>query len=95
MLTLSQVQKLGCDAFALLFDDIDPQLHGADLEAFTSFGDAQVEITNNIYKHLGCPSFLFCPTGNFPSTIDLSFGIFVCNYFIISLLVVCSSVTDF
>ena len=51
-------------AFALLFDDIDPQLHGADLEAFHSFGDAQVEIANNVYKHLGCPSFLFCPTGN-------------------------------
>lgn len=79
MLILSQVQKLGCEAFALLFDDIDPQLHGADLEAFTSFGDAQVEITNNIYKHLGCPSFLFCPTGNFPTTtcINLSFGVFV------------------
>lgn len=52
-------------AFALLFDDIDPQLHGPDVNAFSSFGDAQVEITNNVYKHLGCPSFLFCPTGNF------------------------------
>ena len=51
-------------AFALLFDDIDPQLHGADLDAFQSFADAQVEMTNNIYKHLGCPSFLFCPTGD-------------------------------
>ena len=67
------MQKLGCVAFALLFDDIDPQLHGADIEAFTSFGDAQVEITNNIYKHLGCPSFLFCPTGKFPSTLNLPF----------------------
>ena len=85
---------LGCVAFALLFDDIDPQLHGADLEAFTSFGDAQVEITNNIYKHLGFPSFLFCPTGNFPSTVNLSFVIFVCNYFTISLLVVYFAVTD-
>ena len=73
-------------AFALLFDDIDPQLHGADIEAFTSFGDAQVEVTNNIYKHLGCPSFLFCPTGKFPSTVNLPFFatiyfcyIFVCN----------------
>lgn len=94
MLIFSQVQKLGCVAFALLFDDIDPQLHGADLEAFTSFGDAQVEITNNIYKHLGCPSFLFCPTGNFPSTVNLSFVIFVCNYFTISLLVVYFAVTD-
>lgn len=56
------MQKLGCVAFALLFDDIDPQLHGADLDAFSSFGDAQVEITNNVHKHLGCPSFLFCPT---------------------------------
>ena len=70
------MQKLGCTAFALLFDDIDPQLHGADLDAFSSFGDAQVEITNNVYKHLGCPSFLFCPTGtvNLRSTSDISAG---------------------
>ena len=59
-----QVQKLGCEAFALLFDDIDPQLHGPDVESFRSFGEAQVEITNSIYKYLGCPNFLFCPTGN-------------------------------
>ncbi|XP_068710020.1 protein O-GlcNAcase-like [Montipora foliosa] len=59
---MGQVQKLGCEAFALLFDDIDPQLHGADVEAFRSFGQAQVEITNVIYKYLGCSHFLFCPT---------------------------------
>ncbi|XP_015748080.1 PREDICTED: protein O-GlcNAcase-like isoform X3 [Acropora digitifera] len=59
---MSQVQKLGCEAFALLFDDIDPQLHGPDVESFRSFGEAQVEITNSIYKYLGCPNFLFCPT---------------------------------
>lgn len=75
------MQKLGCVAFALLFDDIDPQLHGADIEAFTSFGDAQVEITNNIYKHLGCPSFLFCPTGKFPSTLNLPFIAIIYMYF--------------
>lgn len=88
-------------AFALLFDDIDPQLHGADLEAFSSFGDAQVEITNNVYKHLGCPSFLFCPTGKFPSMVNLLCiitihfcYIFVCNYCIISILFACFVVTD-
>lgn len=69
-----QVQKLGCVAFALLFDDIDPQLHGADVDAFSSFGDAQVEVTNNVYKHLGCPSFLFCPTGNFSHVTSITSG---------------------
>ena len=39
-------------AFALLFDDIDPQLHGPDVDAFSSFGDAQVEVTNNVYNCL-------------------------------------------
>ena len=77
-----QVQKLGCVAFALLFDDIDPQLHGADLEAFSSFGDAQVEITNSVYKHLGCPSFLFCPTGKFPSCRAL-LPYTLCNVFVL------------
>lgn len=56
------MRQLGDTAFALLFDDIDPDLSETDKENFNSFASAQVSITNDIYQHLGQPSFLFCPT---------------------------------
>ncbi|KAL3046585.1 hypothetical protein OYC64_004552 [Pagothenia borchgrevinki] len=60
---LRQVSDLGCQAFAILFDDIDHSLCQADSEAFSSFAHAQVTITNEIYRFLGEPPvFLFCPT---------------------------------
>ncbi|KAK5876042.1 hypothetical protein CesoFtcFv8_027052 [Champsocephalus esox] len=60
---LRQVSDLGCQAFAVLFDDIDHSLCQADSEAFSSFAHAQVTITNEIYRFLGEPPvFLFCPT---------------------------------
>ncbi|CAL8078534.1 unnamed protein product [Calicophoron daubneyi] len=60
---VDQVSKLGCRAFALLFDDIEPRLCPADREVFTSSARAQVVIANEIYDYLGCPNvFLFCPT---------------------------------
>ncbi|XP_061768490.1 protein O-GlcNAcase [Nerophis ophidion] len=60
---LRQVSDLGCQAFAILFDDIDHSLCQADSEAFSSFAHAQVTITNEIYHFLGEPPvFLFCPT---------------------------------
>ncbi|KAF8561940.1 hypothetical protein P879_01335 [Paragonimus westermani] len=60
---LDQVSKLGCRAFALLFDDIEARLCPADREVFSSSARAQVAFANDIYNHLGCPSvFLFCPT---------------------------------
>lgn len=59
-----KVSDLGCQAFAVLFDDIDHSLCQADSEAFSSFAHAQVTITNEIYRFLGEPPvFLFCPTG--------------------------------
>jgi len=60
---LKQVADLGCKSFALLFDDIEPELSLPDREDFDSFADAQVAITNSIYDFLGKPNlFLFCPT---------------------------------
>lgn len=60
-----QVCEFGCRSFALLFDDIEPEMCAADKEAFSSFAYAQVSITNQVYEHLQEPqTFLFCPTGN-------------------------------
>uniref|UniRef100_A0A672GU43 protein O-GlcNAcase n=1 Tax=Salarias fasciatus TaxID=181472 RepID=A0A672GU43_SALFA len=60
---LRQVSDLGCQAFAILFDDIDHSMCQADSEAFASFAHAQVTVTNEIYRFLGEPPvFLFCPT---------------------------------
>uniref|UniRef100_A0A8C7U1G5 protein O-GlcNAcase n=1 Tax=Oncorhynchus mykiss TaxID=8022 RepID=A0A8C7U1G5_ONCMY len=60
---LRQVSKLGCQAFAILFDDIDHSLCQADSQAFSSFAHAQVSVANEIYRFLGEPPvFLFCPT---------------------------------
>lgn len=62
--SLSQVADLGCQAFAILFDDIDASMCQADSEAFASFAHAQVTVTNEVYRFLGEPPvFLFCPTG--------------------------------
>ncbi|CAL8115404.1 unnamed protein product [Orchesella dallaii] len=59
---LEQVNQLGCDAFAILFDDIDPEMSKADKEMFKSFAHAQVSVTNDMYQHINAQTFLFCPT---------------------------------
>lgn len=60
---LSQVADMGCEAFALLFDDIEPVLKSADKTVYKSIGQAQAELTNRIYNHLNSPEvFIFCPT---------------------------------
>ncbi|XP_018562788.1 protein O-GlcNAcase isoform X2 [Anoplophora glabripennis] len=59
---LEQVAQFGCNAFALLFDDIEPEMSEADKEIFQSFAQAQVSVTNECYQHLGQPRFLLCPT---------------------------------
>lgn len=59
---LDQVSEFGCQAFALLFDDIEPEMSKPDKEAFQSFAHAQVSITNEVFNHLHQPRFLFCPT---------------------------------
>ena len=58
-----QVLNLGCNSFALLFDDIDQNLNTTDKTLFHSFAYAQATVTNEIYHFLNKPHlFLFCPT---------------------------------
>lgn len=60
---VDQVRDLGCQSFALLFDDVEPEMCPADKQAFISFANAQVHISNEIYDYLEKPkTFLFCPT---------------------------------
>ncbi|KAM7535864.1 hypothetical protein Aperf_G00000099991 [Anoplocephala perfoliata] len=60
---LEQAVSLGCNAFALLFDDIDTRLSPPDQDTFGSPARAQVALTNKVYEALGRPEvFLFCPT---------------------------------
>ncbi|CAI8006641.1 Protein O-GlcNAcase [Geodia barretti] len=60
---LDQVSALGCNSFAILFDDIDTDLCPADDKMFSSFAHAQVATANELYCHLDRPNvFLFCPT---------------------------------
>ncbi|XP_076001459.1 protein O-GlcNAcase [Genypterus blacodes] len=60
---LDQVRGFGCRSFSLLFDDIETEMCAADKQAFSSFANAQVAVTNEVYLHLGEPeTFLFCPT---------------------------------
>lgn len=59
---LSQVKNLGCRAFALFFDDIEAAMNDMDKLVFSSFAQAQVSVTNEVFEHLGQPKFLFCPT---------------------------------
>ncbi|EDW96236.1 uncharacterized protein Dyak_GE25717 [Drosophila yakuba] len=59
---LDQVAQFGCEAYALLFDDIESELSKADKEVFQTFANAHVSVTNEIYTHLDSPRFLFCPT---------------------------------
>ena len=59
---LQQVSSFGCEAFALLFDDIEPEISQTDKEVFQSFSQAQVSVSNEVYQALSCPKFMFCPT---------------------------------
>ncbi|XP_055339571.1 protein O-GlcNAcase-like [Paramacrobiotus metropolitanus] len=58
----AQVAALGCRCFALLFDDIEPQLQPADRLVFASFAAAHVAVANELFDALGRPVFAFCPT---------------------------------
>ncbi|VDO39866.1 unnamed protein product [Haemonchus placei] len=59
---LDQVRMLGCESFALLFDDIECEMNEMDRKCFDSFVSAQVAVTNEVYEYLGRPQFFFCPT---------------------------------
>jgi protein O-GlcNAcase / histone acetyltransferase len=62
----AQLLQLGCQSFALLFDDIPDAMRSDDAAHFNSFADAHVYIANEIYRWLAeqsrQPRLLFCPT---------------------------------
>lgn len=61
-----QMLELGCESFALLFDDIPDRMEPGDLEQFGSLAAAQGAVTNRLFQWLReqCPGarLLFCPT---------------------------------
>uniref|UniRef100_A0A8R1HWC5 protein O-GlcNAcase n=1 Tax=Caenorhabditis japonica TaxID=281687 RepID=A0A8R1HWC5_CAEJA len=59
---LEQVQSAGCSSFAVLFDDIEVEMHDEDQRRFQSFAHAQVHVANTIFEHLKPKTFMFCPT---------------------------------
>lgn len=62
----AQLQSLGCENFALLFDDIPGQLVAEDLRRWGSLAAAQCHVANALFPWLRRNSstgrFLFCPT---------------------------------
>lgn len=57
-----QLASLGCESFAILFDDIEPTINDIDKTTFKNYAHAQVHVTNAVYEHLNRPKFIFCPT---------------------------------
>jgi hypothetical protein len=61
-----QVLGLGCQDFALLFDDIPDRMDAGDQSRFGSFASAQCHVTNAVFQWVRGRSpaarFLFCPT---------------------------------
>jgi protein O-GlcNAcase/histone acetyltransferase len=61
-----QLRALGCDDFALLFDDIPDRMSDEDRQQFGSFAAAQCHVTNAAFRWLRerrpQGRFLFCPT---------------------------------
>lgn len=57
-----QLCELGCESFAILFDDIEPTINDKDRGVFKNYASAQISVTNVIFEHLKRPKFLFCPT---------------------------------
>ena len=58
---VKQIKELGCEGFAILWDDIEPELSKEDAKHFTSFSDAHCKVSNAMYEILDRPQFLFCP----------------------------------
>jgi len=56
-----QIKDLGCEGFAILWDDIEPELNKEDEKHFRSFSDAHCQVSNELYQFLQRPKFLFCP----------------------------------
>ncbi len=63
---VQQLADLGCQNFALLFDDIPDRMSAADRERWDSFAAAQSYVSNEIFhwvqQRFPRGRFLFCPT---------------------------------
>ena len=63
---LEQMRVLGCQDFALLFDDIPDRMDPDDARRFSSFASAQCHVTNTLlhWMRKRCPEVrvYFCPT---------------------------------
>ena len=59
---IDQVQSIGVNQFAILFDDIPPELSDQDQIEFSSFAGAQAHVTNRLFEYLSNSSLVFCPT---------------------------------
>jgi len=57
----NQIKNLGCEGFAILWDDIEPELGREDGKHFKSFSEAHCIVSNGLYEKLVHPKFLFCP----------------------------------
>ncbi|MSU57132.1 MAG: hypothetical protein EXS35_02945 [Pedosphaera sp.] len=62
----AQMLALGCENFALLFDDIPDRMDVADAKRWDSFAAAQCHVTNEMFRwtreRSPAARFLFCPT---------------------------------
>ncbi|EDQ92565.1 uncharacterized protein MONBRDRAFT_19257, partial [Monosiga brevicollis MX1] len=59
---LDSVAALGCNSFAILFDDIDGLMNQADIDTFDSLCHAHCTVANELRAHLAPKRMLFCPT---------------------------------
>ncbi|CAF3072516.1 unnamed protein product [Rotaria sp. Silwood2] len=62
-LKFHQLLTIGCENWALLFDDIENDMSQQDKDIYPSFAHAHVDLTNKLYDYLNKPNiFIFCPT---------------------------------
>jgi len=59
---IEQIQNIGCQQFAILFDDIPSKLSDKDEQVYSSFAEAQANITNRLFDYFSDSNILFCPT---------------------------------
>jgi protein O-GlcNAcase/histone acetyltransferase len=65
-----QLKELGCRGFAVLWDDIEPELGEEDAKHFDSFSAAHCFVTNRLHEALDQPRLLLCPVEYCASRAD-------------------------
>ncbi len=74
----AQMRQMGCQDFALLFDDIPDRMSPEDMQCWGSFASAQCHVTNAMFRWTRehCPGgrFLFCPTPYCGRMAEREFG---------------------